>query len=208
MRKLQYLIGGICLLLALQLNAQSFEEGTHYTLIDGAMPTAAGAPVEIVEVFSYSCGHCYSFEPIIETYKKNLPDGVVFKQMHIKWDKVTENLSRAFYTSQALNNEAAHQNIFKAIHVDRKKVQFPEDFEGIFVAAGTDAETFNKTFNSFGVTSKVKRADKLIREYRVDSTPQLIVGGRYKIQAKSNISHQQMVEIADFLVAKIQAENS
>ena len=188
-------------------HAQQFEEGTHYTRIDNAKPNA-GKTIEVVEVFSFSCGHCFSFEPLIEAYEKQLPSDVKFKRLHIKWDKVTENLSRAYYTTEALKNPAAAAKMFEAIHVDRKRIVSPDDIEAVFVEAGIDAETFAKTFNSFGVTSQVKRADQLIKAYKIDSTPQLIVNGQYKIQPRANVSQKEMLEIADYLIALIRDGNT
>ncbi len=49
-----------------------FVEGTHYQRIPIPVqtePTPAGK-VEVVEVFSYGCIHCYNFDPMIEGWHK------------------------------------------------------------------------------------------------------------------------------------------
>ncbi|GAB1255564.1 hypothetical protein NBRC116494_00660 [Aurantivibrio plasticivorans] len=185
------------------LQAQEFEEGTHYTVISDK-PMRRGK-IEVVEVFSYSCGHCYNFEPLIKEYKKNLPEGVKFKQEHIKWDGPTENLARAFYTAKALRSDAANDAMFNAIHIERKRVVEEKEIKKVFLEAGVEEKAFDKTYRSFGVNSKVNRLQDMMSDYQIDSTPQLVVNGKYKIQPKNNVSQKQMLEIADYLIAKIKA---
>ncbi len=60
-------------------DAQDYVEGTHYNLIVPAVRTADPSKIEIVEFFWYGCGHCYSFEPLLEEWKKDLPDDVAFR---------------------------------------------------------------------------------------------------------------------------------
>jgi thiol:disulfide interchange protein DsbA len=49
---------------------------------------------------------------------------------------------------------------------------------------------------------KVKAADDLVRAYQVDSTPTLIVNGKWKLNNQSIESIDQIVELVKFLVAK------
>ena len=50
-------------------------EGTHYVRLQTPAPTSIpeGKKVEVVEFFWYECGHCFNFEPLLETWSKRLP---------------------------------------------------------------------------------------------------------------------------------------
>ena len=57
------------------LAEQQFVEGTHYERLD--VPVQTGLEdtqppqVEVVEVFSYMCIHCYSFDPVLERWESD-----------------------------------------------------------------------------------------------------------------------------------------
>jgi len=55
-------------------------------------------------------------------------------------------------------------------------------------------------FDSFGVQSKVLRADQLTQAYRVDGTPTIAVNGRYVTSPASAGGYQQTITQADQLV--------
>ena len=65
-----------------------------------------------------------------------------------------------------------------------------------------DAETFKKTFASFGVESQVKLADSRARSYGVQGTPEIIVNGKYRIASSLAGSQSKMLEVASFLIEK------
>lgn len=191
--------------LSTQTHAQeAFEEGTHYKRLSTPVRTSDPDKIELVEAFSYTCGHCYTFDPLLTSYKKTLADDVKFVRTHVTWNAVNENLARALYTAKALKVEdEVHQALFKAFHVERKMIRTEKDLQGIFEAAGIDADKFKKAYNSFGINSQTKQATAKIRGYRIDSTPQLVVNGEYVISASQTVNHKKMLEIATFLIEKI-----
>ena len=44
----------------------SFVAGEHYVVLDRPVPTRDNSKVEVVELFSYGCPHCYEFEPLVK----------------------------------------------------------------------------------------------------------------------------------------------
>lgn len=189
------------------LAAEPFEEGTHYVRLADPVPVRQPSRIEVAEVFSYACGHCFNFEPLLQQWKGEAADDVYFIQLHVKWDRTTENLARALYTAQALNAmDTVHPALFKAIHVDRKRLQNQEQIGELFVAQGVDQEAFNKTFNSFGITSQVKQGESKIQGARITGTPSLIVNGQYVINPSAQVDHETMLDVADYLIGKIRQE--
>lgn len=187
--------------------AETFEEGKHYTRLADPVPVRQPSKIEVAEVFSYACGHCFNFEPMLQRWKKNAPEDVNVVKLHVKWDRTTENLARALYTAQALGAmESVHPALFKAIHVDRKRLQNQEQIAEVFTEQGVDRDRFNKTFKSFGITSQVKQGESKIQGAGISGTPSLIVGGRYVISPTAAVDHETMLKVAEYLVDKLRQE--
>ena len=49
--------------------------GQDFTLLQPPQSTDGGGKVEVIEFFSYACGHCYKLEPFLESWAKKLPAG-------------------------------------------------------------------------------------------------------------------------------------
>lgn len=195
------------LAIALPAAAQEYREGEHYTRLTEPVSAPRAGKIEVAEIFSYACGHCFNFESLIERWKADLPGDVNFVRWHVKWDRMTENLARALYTAQALRvMDTVHPALFQAIHLERKRVQNQKQIGEIFVKHGVDLETFNKTFSSFGITSQVTQGDARIKGAKIRGTPSLLVDGRYVIEARSGIGHEEMLKIADYLIAEVREE--
>ena len=60
--------------LPLSVSSQEYVAGEHYDLISPAIRTSSPGKIEVVEFFWYGCGHCYTFEPLISAWKKDLPE--------------------------------------------------------------------------------------------------------------------------------------
>ncbi len=186
-----------------------YEEGKDYKRLSTPVRTANPNKIELVEAFSYTCAHCFSFEPLVKEYKKKLPDDVLFVRAHVSWDSMTENLARALYTAKALKVEdEIHEALFRGLHIERKVIRTPEEIQAVFETVGVDGEKFEKAFNSFGINSQTKQSNAKIRGYKIDSTPQLVVNGEYVISANRDIDHKEMLKIADFLITKIRKSKS
>jgi thiol:disulfide interchange protein DsbA len=48
----------------------------------------------------------------------------------------------------------------------------------------------------------MKKADDLIKAYQADSTPTLIINGKYRISGREAGGFQPMIDIAKWLIAK------
>ena len=56
-------------------------EGKDFTRVDAPQPPAVPGKVEVLEFFSYACPHCSSFEPMLETWAKQLPADVSLRRV-------------------------------------------------------------------------------------------------------------------------------
>jgi thiol:disulfide interchange protein DsbA len=125
---------------------------------------------------------------------------------------------RGFYAAQALGIlDKTHDATFDAIWKDEGTLRISDpttrqrvktmptiDDVGAFYAKTADikAEDFTGVASSFAVNTKMKRADAQIKAYGVDSTPTLIVAGKYRMTVTSAGGPDKIVPLVKFLVDK------
>jgi thiol:disulfide interchange protein DsbA len=68
--------------------------------------------------------------------------------------------------------------------------------------AGVDPQQFLAMANSFGIDSKMRAADAQILAMHVDSTPTLIVNGRYRVIRDELKNNDELIELVKYLIAK------
>ena len=192
----------------------SYEEGKQYEVIPGTTKPTPGTKIEVTEFFWYGCGHCFAFEPILEPWAKKLPDTVKFTRSPAMWpqrrpglpeDLMTQH-AKLYYTALATNNlTKLHPIFFDAVYKQGKHMIDPKEIAEVVTAAGLDGAKFTATLNSFAVQSQVTQADARLRMAKISGTPELVVGGYYKVSAGNAGGQKQMLEVVDFLVKKIQS---
>jgi protein dithiol oxidoreductase (disulfide-forming) len=200
------------LLLAMSCSAQegaaTFTAGKHYDVITQKVArTASRDKIEVAEFFWYGCGHCYAFEPLLQEWKKNLPEDVEFRPIPAIWRDVMELHARAYYTAEALGVvDKVHMAIFQAMNVDRKRLGSANELGDLFEANGVSREDFDKTFNSFGVSSQVRQAVAAAKSAGITGTPAMMVNGRYHLSTQKAGGQAEMLEVADFLIEQERAK--
>lgn len=196
-------------LFALSCSAQEADQpeysaGQHYEVIE--RPVAKTTPreqFEVAEFFWYGCKHCYTFESMVGRWKKDLAEDVAFRYIPAVWRQDMELHARAFYAADALGvAETLHPAIFQAMHVDGKALTSQREIAAVFVANGVSEAEFNKAFTSFGVNSQVSQAVAAAKGAGLTGTPSMMVEGKYLITASKAGGQAEMLEVADFLVAK------
>ncbi len=104
--------------------------------------------------------------------------------------------------------ERLHRPFFDAIHRDRLSTRDPVARNDWLQKNGVDVKRFEDAFKSFGVQTKVRRAQQLSVAYRIDGTPALAVHGRYTISAEQARTQARMLSIADYLVAVVRKDGT
>ena len=201
------IISVIAVLAAPSLAQDTYEEGVHYDLITPNIQTGISDRVVVTEFFSYGCGHCFNFEPMLAAWEKRQPENIVVQRSPIAWNAGAKLLAKIYYTAVVLDAmDPMHDAIFRAIHLQRKRLATPEAFRAVFTDNGVDADAFDKAFDSFGVSSMVRQADARMRGARINGTPSLMVNGKYRIDTRKAGGQANMLKIAEFLAKKELAE--
>jgi thiol:disulfide interchange protein DsbA len=192
------------------------KEGVEYQALPEAQPTDSGRKVEVLEFFAYYCPHCYAFEPLLADWVKKQGDNIVFRRVHVPRGPQVAAQQRMFFTLESLGLlEQYHGKVFNAMHVDR--LSFAQD-EQVFdwaSRAGIDRGRFIDTYRSFGVQSKLRRAQAMMDAYRITHWPMIAVDGRFltspgMIAESGNVSGndalQGTLQVMDGLVARAKAD--
>ena len=195
-------------------------EGKNYFLIEPAQPTSHPGKIEVTEVFSYACPACNGFHTTVDQIAKSLPSDAVMNYLAASFrpDENWPVYQRAFYAAQALGVvEKTHDALFDATwktgetatyNLDtgkpKPKAAWPtiEDLAKFYAKYGVDPKEFVGIANSFTVNTKMKRADDLMKAYGVDSTPTMIVNGKYRFTAGDAGGYAQSIELTLWLVSK------
>ena len=188
-------------------SAQGLVEGRNYARLKNPQPVETGKNIEVIEFFSYGCPHCGDLEPSIQAWLKTKPDDVQFRRIPVMFQQRWENLARVFFTLEAMGEESKLAlEVFAAVN---KGVPLwnEKDFLDWAAAKGLDRKKAEDLFKSFAVVGKVNRAKQQAQVYNIQSTPTIVVDGKF-ITGSDRIAggHAAMPAAIDALVAKARAE--
>ncbi|MBM4204453.1 MAG: thiol:disulfide interchange protein DsbA/DsbL [Gammaproteobacteria bacterium] len=191
-------------------SAYAIEEltaGKHYEVLPLPVATADPAKIEVVEMFSYACVHCFTFDPSLEGWRSAAPADVSFRRTPAVFNKDWELLAQVYYAAEVLNIiDKVHTPVFNALHMDSVDLRDPERVAALFEKhAGIKSDQFNDVYNSFSVRSRVQQAIGKGKAYRITGVPTLIVNGKYRVDGQLAGNNTKMLEVVDFLIAKERA---
>ncbi len=175
--------------------------------------------IEVTEVFSYGCVYCNRAIPLMEKIKKSLPANARLGYLPASFNSAESwpMFQRVYYTAVALGlMPKMHDAVYSAVwtskelavvEADGRRLKSPqptlEDAAKVFAKkAGIKPEQFLATAKSFAVDANCRRADQLVKVYRVDGTPTLIVNGHYRVNMSGVKSEDELIELVNWLVAK------
>lgn len=213
----------IALILPMPALAQlRWVEGRHYVTIPGGQPAEPQAgKIEVAEVFSYGCVHCYRAKDIISKLQGVLPADAYMTYVHASFraDEGWPMYQRAWYTAQTMGIGAAtHDAMFKAVWetfelgvVDaagrpRKPLPTIEQTAKFYARAAKVKEAeFLKVARSAAVDAKIRHADAQVKSWRVPGTPGLVVNGRYLVQSDALAKWDDVRMLVLYLISQERA---
>jgi thiol:disulfide interchange protein DsbA len=195
-----------------------WKEGTQYFAVEPALPSDSGdGKIEVTEVFSYGCPACNIFNPLMQKLRKSLPAGAVMTYVpaSFKPEEDWPMFQRAYYTAQTLGiADKSHDAMFDAVwkpnaplatmNADGRSLKKPqptiEDAAKVYAQYGVKPEDFVATANSFAINAKMKRADAYLKATGTDSTPTIIVAGKYRLTVASAGDQDKVVPLVQYLI--------
>lgn len=209
----QALRSGLFLLAAMVLPAcgnaapEIYTEGTHYKTTAERMPTSnEEGKIEVLEVFSYACPHCFHLESPVKAWLENKPDNATFVRLPAIFRDSWLPLAEIFYAAAVLDvQDKLHTALFKAIHEDKREFKSYVEYLDFIEEQAVDRAAFEKAMNSFTVKGQVRKALVYSRTSGITGVPAIIVNGQYIVSAASAGGKEEMFNVVDFLVNKIAA---
>jgi thiol:disulfide interchange protein DsbA len=191
----------------------------YHTLPTRQAVQAPADKVEVIEFFMYHCPFCYSLEPELAAWVKKQGDAIVFRRVHLPYTGANDPEAHLFLTLQAMGKgEAMFPKIEHAVHVDHIRLAKDDAIIDWVAKNGVDKTEFLSAWNSFGVTTAMRRLARSIGDYKVDSAPMLTVNGRYltspalassrSVDQAPDAANKAVIVVLDALVAKSRAENA
>jgi protein dithiol oxidoreductase (disulfide-forming) len=177
---------------AQQAAVPPFEAGKHYAVLTPPQPTSTEpGKVEVAEVFMFGCPGCFAFEPSIEAWLEHKADYINFVRVPAQWSSHPESPmhARAYYTAEALGKLGEfEEDFFNEVHIKGNLLDTEPKLAAFFAAHDVDA--------------KLKRAAELVPRYRVQSTPSVVVNGKYLTVGRMAGSVEAWFAIIDELAAR------
>ena len=186
--------------------------GTDYLVISNGQPYAPlDGKVEVAEIFGYTCPGCAQFEPEFSAWKRKQPADVRVTPVAAPFGGHWDPYARAYFAAETLGVlERTHADMFKAVHIARNlPVQgvTPEQFASFYAQHGVDAKAFTAMMQSFGVESKLNRAKQFAMRSQAQSTPSVVVNGKYLVTVDPARGYGHLLNTVEHLVAQERAAN-
>ena len=211
--KIAVVVAGLCAATAFASPAAPRNGAEYLTLKTPQAVQAQGKKVEVIEFFMYHCPACYALEPAMLDWVKKQGDNISFRRIHLPLTGEKDPEAHLFLTLEAMKLEAQlHAKVLQTWHVERKRLQSDDANIEWAVKNGIDKEKFLAVYNSFAINNRLKNAGRVASAYEVNSTPTIIVNGRYLTNpsmvdaANPGIPRQQLtaatLQVLDALVAQ------
>jgi len=136
--------------------------------------------IEVVYFFYYGCQWCYRFEPYVADWLRKKPTDVSFRRIPALRNSRWITLTRAYYTFDALGLlPRLHDRAFQAFHKNDVNLQSESTLFDWVAKQGVDRDRFEEVFRSDSVTAHMYDSRELTDAFEVESTPTVVVDGRY-----------------------------
>lgn len=188
--------------------------GKDYQLINPAQPTTSGSKVEVIEFFNYACPACNALVPHLRTWLKKKPADVEFRRAPVVFQDAWLPLTTAYHTFDAMGLvDKLHYELFRAIHEQRtlEVKGLLRDQAPLFdwvAKQGVDRKQFVDVYNSFGVRSRTNRSIEVSGNYNVNSTPTVVVNGKYLLTPAMAGSYDRFFQLIDQTIALARKERA
>ena len=193
----------VFLLAAVAFTAAHAQQGV--TALNPPQPVENDGKVEVLEFFAYGCIHCANLEPSLEAWAKKQPADVKLKRIPSPAAIMGIDSTVIFYSLEALGQlDRLHAKIFEAVHLEKVTLGNPALLNKWLEKNGVDPVKYEEAQKSFSVVTKVKRAYKMIEDYKINATPTMVVNGRYLLE-QGVTGAQAMFANVDQLIAQARA---
>lgn len=182
------------------------EEGAYTSFGENANVNACEP--EVIEVFSYTCIHCYNFEEILTPWAEAAEQrGIRFERMPLAGNQAMTTWARVYVAMKELAPvEQFHHAVFDRLHGEgQEPIRSLDELMAFVQELGVDGEAFQTTFESDQVTEVLQSDYELMRAAQVRATPTMLVNRRYKLEPTGGDGFQNMLATVEQLIERDRA---
>lgn len=168
-------------------------------------PLSTSGKIEVIEFFSYGCGHCAVFQPEVDAWLQRVDTSKVeLTYIPVTFRPDFALLARGYYAAEALGvAKSTHHGIFAAIFSNTAQpVRTFNDVAALYEKVGVKAADLTAAAQKFDVETKLRRSNELLQTFRVDGTPTIVVAGKYRVTGESAGGNDKVFGVVDELIAK------
>lgn len=182
--------------------AGRFVEGRDYLrIVDASVSASAADRIEIAEIFMYGCFPCFAFDSTFAQWSSSLGDDVEVVRIPAIWNAASRVHAQAYYAALQLGvAEAVHVAFLEEIHLRGNALVTVSELAAFFDRFGVEPARLRRELASDAVAAAVAEAETLVRRYRVDATPSIVVNGKYLTTGPMAGSYERWLAIVDALV--------
>lgn len=204
MKKLKTVLFAVCAAFGVTAAQAEAVEGKDYIVRSQVIEPVQADKIEVVEFFGYFCPHCQRLDPIILRHVRSLPSDTVYRTEHVVWQPQHLPLARLLAAvNQSGLKRQANPAIFRAVINEGKNLADEATFR-----AWAQQQAFGSKLTAAYDDPKTAQAaqnmQKLTERYQIQSTPQVIVGGKYEITFANGF--EAGMKTLDELLVKVRAE--
>lgn len=197
--KITVLLLSLISVFSFQVNAKEFKENENYKIIAEIKDTENN----VLEFFSYWCGHCYSLQNIYSYIEKNLEEKDLAKfdpiPVGAMGGSVAIEAQKGFFVAKNMGNEGEYNKLlFKKMHVDGEIPKNSKDIFNILLELGIPASQAQADMNSFVTIGHLAKIENLMKKFNIESVPELIVNGKYLIIQESVNSQEDLLDLIEY----------
>lgn len=178
-RQRRHLLGLAAVLLAPRASAVDLLEDHDYRVID-PQPVGDPARIEVIEFFYYGCRWCNELEPYLDEWLRRKPKDVAFRHQPAIRNTRWLALTKAYFALQTIGHlERLHAGLYRAYHREERNLEDEAELVRWVAKQGIARAHFEMVLNSDEIMAQVEEARRATYAYTVESTPTLVVDGRY-----------------------------
>ena len=187
------------------------EPGINFKPIKQTIATESKDKIEVVELFWYGCGHCYTMDPYLDKWADNLPKDVIFKRIPAIPRKDWVPSAKAYYALESLGLvNKLHEKLFDAIH--KEKILKHNDTKALInwitLKGKLDKKDVEAAFNSFSMKSKLSRSFKIFKAAGATGVPSMIIDGKYLTSTTMAGGEQNAIDIMNFIIKNVRKDKA
>lgn len=176
-------------------------EEVDYRVLEPRQPTNDAARIEVIEFFYYGCRWCNAFQPYLDEWLRRKPADVQFRYQPAIRNTRWLVLTKAFYALQKLDQIGRlHGPLYRAFHHDNVNIEDQAVLTAWLLKQGIDYKAFDALMQSAETMAKVEAAREMTIAYRVDSTPSVVVDGRYLTHSGMTGGVTELMKVTEALI--------